>query len=135
MIVADSTGATVLTLGDHDLVGGYLVTLFEQGDRTFDEQTASSPFVHGEFAVSRRLVGATLTLSVLIEGTDWDDVCAKREALLDAVEAPRWLLRPSPSVTWACRTASSSSPLPPNGADCDYREVTLTIPAAPSRGA
>lgn len=127
MIVKDSAGTTVLTLGDTGLVGGYLVTNYEEGDRIVDSQDVSSRFVDDDFEMHSRIKGIRLTVDIYIEGTNWADVKTKRDALLAAVEARRWQLTVG-SVTWSCRRANSTSPIPTAGADSNWRVVSLSIP-------
>lgn len=127
MIVKDSSGTTVLTLGDTGVVGGYLVTNYEEGDRISDSQDVSGRFVDDDFEMHSRLKGIRLAVDVYIEGSDWADVKAKRDALLAAVEARRWQLVIG-SVTWKCRRANSSSPMPAAGIDSTWRHVSLSIP-------
>jgi hypothetical protein len=134
MIVANPAGTTVLTLGDSASVGGYLVTAYDEGSRSWRRVTTSSPRVDGEFDVASALGRTTLTLEVFISGTSWADIRTKHRALLAAVEVTGWILNVDGSVLWRCEKADSASPTPGLGMNSDGRLVTLTIPAQPVYG-
>lgn len=132
--IRNPAGTLVLTLGDTSFsADGFAVKAFDQGDRSWRRIVATSPVVDGEFEVQAARDGQKLILTVLIQGTNWADACAKRTALLNAVEVNDWRLVIG-GVTWACRVADSSSPMPPRGPASDWREVTLTIPATQQIG-
>lgn len=133
MIINDPTGTQVLELGDENHVSGYVVDVYDEGDRTWRRVTTDSPFVHGVFEVAAALDGRTLTLSVLVTGTDWATITGRVDALLDATEVPGWQLEVG-STTWICRPADSSAPVPPMGVNSNYRRVTLTFPVRQARG-
>jgi hypothetical protein len=133
MIVKDAAGTTVLTLGDTALVSGYLGTLYQEGDAQYNRTNITSLFVNGDFEVIASLGGRILTLDVFIEGTDWADATAKHTALLNAVQVRRWKLTVG-SVTWTCRAADSTSPIPPGGTTYNWRTVSLSIPVDQRRG-
>lgn len=133
MIVKNPAGATVLTIGDNSVVGGYLGTVYQESERTFRRTVVTSPVVDDEFETQAVLAGRTLTVQVYIEGTNWAQVSTRRSALLAAVEVTGWQLTVG-SVTWICRKADSTSPIPPQGIDSTWRTVTLTIPVAQQVG-
>jgi hypothetical protein len=131
--VLDPAGAEVLVLGDNSIEGGYLVEVYDEGERTYRRVTTDSPFVHGSFEVAAALAGRTLTVVVLVTGPDWATISARTEALLEAVEVPKWRLEVA-GKTWVCEVADSSAPVPPLGTNSSWRRVTLTIPARQGRG-
>lgn len=133
MIVKNAAGTTVLTLGDTAITSGYLGTLYQEGDVQYQRVNITSLFVNGDFEVIASLGGRTLTLDVFIEGTDWADATAKHTALLNAVQVRRWKLTIG-SVTWVCRAADSTSPIPPAGSSSNWRTVSLSIPVDQRRG-
>lgn len=134
MIVRDADGAAVLTLGDTAIVGGYLVTGYDEGQRRWRRTTTSSTRVDGEFDVASALGRALLTVEVFIEGDDWATIRTRHRALLDAVEVTRWVLDVDGSVQWLCERADSSSPIPGRALNAEGRFVTLSIPAQPGYG-
>jgi hypothetical protein len=134
VIIADPESVTVLTLGDDESVGGYVVTAYDEGTRSWRRITTSSPRVDGEFDVASALGRTTLTLEVFISGTSWADIRTKHRALLAAVEVTGWILDVDGSVLWRCEKADSTSPTPGLGMNSDGRLVTLTIPAQPVYG-
>lgn len=133
MRVLDPAGAEVLVLGDNSIEGGYLVEVYDEGERMYRRVTTDSPFVHGSFEVAAALAGRTLTVVVLVTGPDWSTISARVDALLDAVEVDQWRLEVG-AVTWFCKVADSSAPIPPLGTNSAWRRVTLTIPARQARG-
>jgi len=133
MIVKNPAGTTVLTIGDNTVVGGYFATVYQESERTFRRTVVTSPVVDDEFETQAVLAGKTLTIEVYIEGTNWAQVTTRRNALIAAVEVTGWQLTVG-GVTWICRKADSTSPIPPRGIDSDYRIVTLTVPVAQQVG-
>jgi hypothetical protein len=127
MIVKSPAGVTVVTIGDTAVVGGYLGTVYQEGERAWRRIVHTSPVVDGDFETQAVLAGRTLTVEVYIEGSDWAQVSTRRATLLAAVEIPRWQLTVG-TVTWICRPADSLSPIPPQGNASTWRVVTLTIP-------
>jgi hypothetical protein len=134
MIVRDPDLVTVLTLGDTAPVGGYLVTGYDEGTRSWRRITTSSTRVDGEFDVASARGRQTITLEVFISGTSWADIRTKHRALLAAVEVTGWVLDVDGSVQWRCEKADSTSPTPGLGMNSLGRLVTLNIPAQPVYG-
>lgn len=133
MILCAPDGTPLLTLGDEAPVDGFLVTGYSEGARTFKRLTTESPFVDGDFELQSSLAGRINTLSIYIEGADWDEATAKHAEVLAIVEVPGWQLAIG-GVVWTCRPADSESPMPPKGNASDFREVTLTFPVKQRTG-
>jgi hypothetical protein len=133
VIINNPAGTQVLELGDNGLVSGYVVSVYDEADRTWRRITTDSPFVHDVFPITETLDGRTLTLSVVVTGPDWATISTRVDALLDAVEVPGWQLEVG-GVTWVCRPADSSAPMPARGTNADFRRVTLTFPVRQARG-
>lgn len=135
MIVRDPDLVSVLTLGDGSLsTDGYVVTSYDEGDRSFRRVTALSARVDGEFDVAVALARTTLTVDVLVTGSSWSEIRTRHRALLEAVETPNWVLDVDGVVLWRCEVADSASPTPGLGLNASARRVTLTIPARPMFG-
>ncbi len=135
MKVLNPDGVTVeVEMGDERPVGGYLVTSYDEGSRTWRRQSTASPYVDGEFETAAALAGRVVTVSVFIQAANWAAVSVLHEALLDAVEVSGWWLEVNAGKTWLCRVADSASPMPPAGENSTWREVTLTIPVTQGRG-
>lgn len=133
MRILDPAGVEVLVVGDNAAVGGYIVDVYDEGDRSWRRIETDSPFVHGTFPITETLDGRSLILSVVVTGPDWATITGRVDALLDAVEVPGWRLEVG-GKTWVCRPAASSAPLPPMGMNSDHRRVTLTFPVRQARG-
>lgn len=133
MRILDAAGAEVLVIGDNAPVGGYVVDVYDEGERSWRRITTDSPFVHGDFEVSAALDGRSIIVSVVVTGPDWATITGRVAALLDAVEVPGWQLEVG-GKTWVCRPADSAAPVPPMGMNSGYRRVTLTIPVRQARG-
>lgn len=127
MIVKSPAGATVVTLGDTDVVNGYLATFYDDADDQMKRIRAESTYVGGDFEVVSAPGPKTVAVKVYIEGADWAGVTTKWAALREAVRVPDWQLTVG-TVTWTCNPADINAPIPELGIDSNYREVTLTIP-------
>lgn len=133
-LIKNAAGTTLITLGDTAPVGGYQITSYAEGDRQHEEFLTSSKFVDDDYEYQdARAKGIRNQLNVYIEGTDWADATAKHNALLDAVQVRQWQLVIA-GVTWICRKADSTSPMPPLGPDSDWREVSLFFGVKLQRG-
>lgn len=128
-----SNGASTVTVGDDAVVNGMFITRLEQGSRQRVRQLATSPFVDDEFEVNSRLGGLRLAVDLYIEGTNWADIVTKRTNLLAVVESVTWTLT-TPTATYSCWAADSSSPTPPHGTVSDYRVIQLDIPVRQQLG-
>lgn len=136
MIVRDAAMASVLTLGDNEIVGGYCaLDGYSEGAASWDIDWHSAPRVDDDFERSRRRGKRRITLPVLMKAASRAACEALQDALLDAVEdVDRWYLdvRGDGSVMWAC---SSVDYEPPRlFGDGSSRILTLSIPASPGRG-
>lgn len=132
--IRDPSGVLVFTLGDASVsADGFVITDFDQGDRSWRRITATSPVVDGEYEVQAARSGQTITLGLYLSATDWAAVSALRVALLSAVEVDGWRLIVS-GMTFICRVADSTSPMPPKGPAEDWRQVILTIPVTQQIG-
>lgn len=134
MIVRDSEGAAVLTLGDASPVGGYMVASgYDPGRRTWSRLTVSGTHVDYERETARRRSKQTLTFPVYIEADTETAALALRAALIEAVEVQSWRLDvygDATTLVWYC-----------DAADLDDEErldsgrkwlLTFAVPAIPS---
>ena len=128
-------GPPALALCDDSEVGGYVILAgLDFGDRLWRREVEESIHVDYAYTVTATLAMRTITVPLLIEGTDWDQVTARYEALLAAVEVHGWRLVVN-GQTWKCDPADSTAPLPPDGSESTWRVVTLTVSARPLSGA
>ena len=136
MIIRTAALASVLTLGDNALVGGYCVTRgYSEPPRTHRRLVNEAPRVDGGYEHARSLSKERITLPVLIVGSSIADARAKHHALLDAVEVDQWVLDvlgDSTTVLWVCDAADTEpAQLFSQGLQ---RLVTLSIPVQPAAG-
>lgn len=133
-VIRDSSLSAVLTLGDAAIVGGYVITDYDEGRRRHKRLTTSAPRVESQFDVASELDRVLLNLEVFIEGDDWSTIRTRHRALLAAVEVADWVLDMGDGVAWRCAKADSTSPIPGRALEAEGRFVTLEIPAHPTYG-
>ncbi len=134
MIVRDSDGNSVLTLGDTNVVGGYMVTAdYSPAARGWSRIEVSATRVDYERNVAVRRAKDRLTLPVYIEAASETAALALRTALLAAVEVSAWQLDvygDASTLVWYCDAADLDTEL---RLDSGKKLVlTFTVPAIPS---
>lgn len=116
--------------------GPYRVKAMPDAARVWRQERNGSPWVDGDGPAGPATLDVVVKeLEVRVRADTWSGVEAAYEALLDAVERPRWLL--ALGAEGAVRTyrvtqpASTKSPTPADAVVNRVRVVGLTIPAQP----
>lgn len=101
----------IASVGDIDLQnpGTYQIVDLGPGVITHRRRAVSSPYVHGDTIVGAVKESVTMTLTILVEGDDSDDLAEKTSVLLRAFEQFRYrvgLTLDGVDYEWYCGPAN-----------------------------
>lgn len=92
--------------------GAYRIITWGAGPVLWRRETVASPFVHGSTLVRAVKENPVMVLSVLVEGSDSEDLAEKTATLLRAFEQFRYTLNVTVNDTeyeWVCQPADYTS--------------------------